>query len=406
MTSGFRKPLAFLAAVVIAGCERGAPAQNDLVAISVQRAAVAPAAAAYAGPGTVESARTFRLAFEIPGRVVSVAADVGDRVGAGEVLASLDSAQYAESYDAARAQAAAALAQAHRALAGSRPQDIAQAQAQVARARAADDLAVADAHRARTLFTEGAIAAQDYDTAVQAERDTAGALAAARAQASLAREGPRVEDRTAAVASSSAAQAQAALAATTLAKTSLVAPADAFVQERSIEVGDTAEPGAVAFVLSDAAAPLVYVDVPERMATSLRRGDGVTIDFAGSHLAGRIVRIEPVADPQTRTTQVRVAAPELRADPGAVVNVRLGREDEGGIAVPLGAVMATGGGTYVECYDPTRATVRKQRVRLVSNDGDRAIVFGIAPGTPVVVAGQYEAIPGQPVRVVPQEGSQ
>jgi HlyD family secretion protein len=396
-----------VALALTAACAAKPAPDTDVVAVALASAGAPQALAAYAGPGTVEAVHTYRIGFEIPGRITSINADVGDRVRAGEILATLDSSSYADEYAAANAQAAAASAQAQRALDGSRPQEVEQAQAQLDRAQAAADLASANARRAEMLFTGGAISAQERDAAVQAQRDAEGSLDAARAQLSLAKQGARAEDRTAAVASAAAARAQAALAANTLAKTALVAPADAYVQSRSIEAGSDAEPGAVAFVLTDASTPHVYANVPERIAQQLRPGDGATVVDGARRLNASIVRIEPAADPETRTRQVRLAVSGLESQTGGVVRVELGRAAHvAGASVPLAAVMTSANGTSLDTYDPATGTIAVRRVRLLASQEDRALVSGIAPGTRIVIAGQYEAHAGDKVRIVAKDGAQ
>jgi multidrug resistance efflux pump len=396
-----------VALALTAACAAKPAPDTDVVAVALATAGAPQALAAYAGPGTVEAVHTYRIGFEIPGRIARITADVGDRVYAGETLATLDASSYADEYAAANAQAAAASAQAQRALDGSRPQEIEQAQAQLERAQGAADLASANARRAQMLFAGGAISAQERDAAVQAQRDADGTLDAARAQFSLAKQGARTEDRTAAVASAAAARAQAALAANTLAKTAIVAPADAYVQSRSIEAGSNAEPGAVAFVLTDASTPHVYANVPERIAQQLHAGDGATVVDGGQRLPASIVRIEPAADPVTRTRQVRLAVHGLASQPGGVVRVELGRTAHvAGASVPLAAVMTSANGTSVDTYDPATGTIAVQRVRLLASQEDRALVSGIAPGTRIVIAGQYEAHAGDKVRIVAKDGAQ
>jgi HlyD family secretion protein len=396
-----------VAIALTAACASKPAPENDAVAVALATASAPQSLPAYAGPGTVEAVHTYRIGFEIPGRIARINADVGDRVYAGETLATLDASTYADQYDAARAQAIAAGAQAARAQNGSRPQEIEQAQAQLDRASAAADLASANARRAQMLFEGGAISAQERDAAVQAQRDTQGALDAARAQLSLAQQGARTEDRTAAAASAQAAQAQAALAGATLAKTAIVAPADAYVQSRSIEAGSMAEPGAVAFVLTDASAPHVYGNVPERIAATLHDGDGAVVVDGTHRLRAAIVRIEPAADPVTRTRQVRLAVDGLQSQTGAVVRVEIGRTTQpSGASIPLSAIISTRNGTSVDVYDAASGTVAERAVRLVASQDDRAIVTGIAPGTRVVVAGQFEAHAGDRVRIVAKDGAQ
>jgi RND family efflux transporter MFP subunit len=261
----------------------------------------------------------------------------------------------------------------------------------------------------RQLFAQGAVSAQQADAAAAAQRDGDAAVDAARAQlaaatqqASLVDAGPRSEDRAAAQAQWQAAAATAQLARVTLAKTELVAPANAIVQRRDIEPGDLAQPGSEAFVLEDSGIPDVVVSVPERYAGQIHIGDHATITYRGSTYRAAIYRVEPAADAVTRTLEVRVRGARLPLPLGGIVEVALGEASSRGASIPLGALIvdASTGRRVVEIYDASHHTVAMRDVRLISTQGDAAIVAGLQAGEPIVVAGEYEAKPGVAVHVV------
>jgi HlyD family secretion protein len=346
--------------------------------------------------------------------VTSVGADVGDRVAAGQMLASIDPADYERQVEADRARLDGADAAAARATNGSRPQEraqagdaVASARAAVARTQAAVDLARLNDARERQLLATGDVPAQQADAARTALLDATGALNAARAQlaaaeqsASLVVEGPRAEDRAAAFADAAAARANLGLAETTLRKTTLVAPADAYVLSRDLEPGNIAQPGAVAFILTDAGTPDILVNVPESLVAGLRPGTPALVRTGRRSAFGAVTRVEPAADAASRTAQVRVRAPQLDLRPGDVVDVALQPERASGASVPTGALLDERDGTYVSVYDATHATVRRVRVRTLIAGDERVTLTGIAPGTPVVTMGQHLALPGDAVRVV------
>lgn|GEM_PF-2923447 len=392
----------------------GAVVSKPVVAIAVEPARSPADAAAFRGPGTAVAAHTYRLGFEITGRVTAVNADVGDRVSAGEVLAAIDDSDYREQLGAATARAGEAAAQAERADNGARPQErgqadesVAAARAQLARAQAAEDLARSNDARVRQLYASGDVAAQQADATrtalVDAESQTTAAraqLAAAEQSAALVHLGPRDEDRSAARAEAAAARASAELAATTLAKTVLRAPADAFVESRDVEPGTLAAPGAVAFVLTDAAPPDVIVNVPEARLEGIAAGTAAVVAFDGRRVAGRVSRVEPSADPATRTAAVRIRMDDRHLRPGAVVDVTLAPHRTTGADVPAAAVLSRDGRDAIFVYDAAHKTVRLRAVRVADAAGESVRLADVAPGTPVVVLGQHAVTPGDPVAVV------
>ena len=406
-----------LAASLLAGCAAKASPQRAPIAIGIEAAATAAPQPVYVGAGSVAAAHTYHLAFDVPGRIAAVSVDVGDRVRAGETLAQLESSDYLAEAQAAAAQAMAARAQALRADNGARPQEraaarqsVEAARSELDRAQAAADLAHANLARYEALWSDGAISQQQHDAARAADRDAQDRVASARAAlaqtesaATIVLEGARVEDRQAARASADAAQANADLSVVTLAKTRLAAPVDAYVQTRSIEPGDEASVGAVAFVLISLVAPEVRINVPERFLASLHRGMRAHVSSGDATYVGVITRIEPAADPETRTAEVRVKVPGLVTWPGVVVSVSLGEQRHlTDASIPLSAVITDADGrTSVLVYRPLRASVAAQSIRVAAIAGDRALVEGLAPGVPVVTAGQHQALPGDAVRLVP-----
>jgi membrane fusion protein, multidrug efflux system len=409
-----------LTALVLTGCSARAATTTGPAATPVTLAtAAAPAThAVYAGPGTVAPQHTYRIAFEVSGRVVAVNADVGDRVAAGTVLAALDGSDYAAQARVAEARALEASATAAKARNGARTQErfaadqgVAAARAQLERALAAQRLAGANRARFDQLYASGDVAALQHDQTVASARDADAAVNAARAQLaqaeaqrSIVHDGARSEDLLAAAAGANAARASAELAQVTLGKTRIVAPADAYVQERNVESGSDALPGASAFVLVDARDPDVLVSVPEARMDGIAPGTRAVVRAAGRAYRGSVTRVEPSADPASRTAQVRVRVAALRARSGAVVDIALGTvRDAGDASVPLAAVITdAAGGTSVLVYDPPQQTAAKHAVRVVSGDADRALVAGIAPGTRVVRAGAALVKPGAPLTVVPE----
>ncbi|GAC1402836.1 MAG: efflux RND transporter periplasmic adaptor subunit [Candidatus Velthaea sp.] len=410
--------LCALAALGMAGCGAGAAASKGPAPTPVTIAtALAPGERAlFRGPGSVAAAHTYKVGFEIAGRITSVRHDVGDRVGVGEVLATIDRSDYDAQFRAAAARAASARVAAAKAANGSRPQErtaaddaAAAAQAQLDRARAGARLARSNRARYDELFRDGNISAQQHDSIVAADNDAQAQVAAARAQlaqiraqGSLVNSGSRREDLAAADADATAAAANADLAAVTLRKTTIVAPADAYVLTRSVEPGSEAQPGGIAFTLTDARDPDVLVAVPESKLGRIAPGTRAALFVEGRRSTGTVARIEPAADPATRTASVRIRVPGLRLRPGSVVDVALGeRRVPGTAAVPIAAIVtAPDGSQSVAVFDRARATTVRRGVHVLDSQSDRALVTGIAPGTLVVGAGAQLVAPGTPVRVV------
>jgi multidrug resistance efflux pump len=154
------------------------------------RAAAANASSQLSGSGTIE-AEDVVITAEVAGRVQELLVEEGQEVTAGQVLARLDRALLEAQRDQARA--AVAVADANLALlrAGTRPEDIAAAQAQVDAAQAARDGAAAALANAQKML-ENPQELQAQVVQAQAARD------AAQRNLALLRAGARPEDLAAA----------------------------------------------------------------------------------------------------------------------------------------------------------------------------------------------------------------
>ncbi len=194
--------------------------------------------------------REVDLGFRVGGRLAELAFDEGDAVREGDVMARLDAAPLSEDVRSAEAQRAARAADLARLEAGSRPQEIARAEARVVEleARLAD--AERTLNRQNRLAADGAASEAARDAALAQRDATAAGLAAARQDLALAVEGPRSEDIARARADLAAAEAQAASAQIRLDDATLAAPADGVVLSRIAEPGAILAAGAPVFTLS------------------------------------------------------------------------------------------------------------------------------------------------------------
>src|SRR5260370_26521875 len=105
----------------------------------------------------------------------------------------------------------------------------------------------------------------------------------------------------------------------------LVAPTDAVVLSRSIEVGTLANAGTVAFVLADLTRVKAVFAVPDSLVQRAKTGASLSVTsdaFGNVEFPGRISALAPSADPQSRVFSVDVTIPNPRRQltPGMVAN--------------------------------------------------------------------------------------
>ena len=173
--------------------------------------------------------RQVDLAFTDSGRIDAVLTEEGARVKAGEVVARLDTSRLKSQVAAAQAQVDAASAALAKLKSGSRPEEIAQARANLAAATANAANAQSTYQRLTKLNTGGAAASatQSQVDGARAAKDAADAqMEVAQQSLALALAGPRKEDIAQAVAQLDGAQAQLSLLNQQLADADLKSPVD------------------------------------------------------------------------------------------------------------------------------------------------------------------------------------
>lgn len=288
--------------------------------------------------------RQVQLAFQVSGRLEKIYVQEGDRVKAGTLLAEIDAVRYRANLQKAQAELAAQKQIVARLEAGSRPQEIEKARANVRAWEAKLINARITLHRLQSLSGLNYTARQKVDDAAAAYKAAKEELESARQALDLAIAGPRKEDIAAAVAKFRAAEAVVALAAKDLADTKIYAPADAVVRDRIMEPGDMAFPNFPALTLARTNPLWVRVYVPEPDLGKIAPGMQAAIStdsYPGKMYRGWIGYISPTAEftpknvetPALRTRlvyQVRVfacnPAGELRLGMPATVQVDLSQK--------------------------------------------------------------------------------
>jgi len=288
-------------------------------------------------------------------RLTEVRVNVGDRVRAGQVLATFAS----ETLQAEVAQARASLAE--------------------ARAAAAD--AQANAARAQTLIQSGALSQQQIQQY---------ATGAQTAQA-------RVE----------AAQALLNAQQLRLKYTQVLAPDAGVISARSATVGAVVGAGTELFRLVrrgrlEWRAEIGAADLPR-----LRPGMRAEVTAAsGAQVEGRVRTLAPTVDPTTRNALVYVDLPQhpdVRAGMYAQGDFLLGERQ--GLTLPQSAIVVRDGFSHVfEVLEGTRVAMRRVRTG-ARTDGQVEILDGLAPTAQVVRTGGAFLNDGDVVRVAAESES-
>jgi HlyD family secretion protein len=243
--------------------------------------------------------RQVQLAFNNSERIAGVRVQEGDRVHKGELMAWLDTSRLEPQVAQAEAQVAAQRHVVERLRNGSRPEEIAQARANVESAKADAANARRVYERNSSLFSRRAISQEDLDNA-RAALDVADAKLAVNQKAlDLTVAGPRAEDVAQAKAQLRGNEAQLAYLRQQLADAKLLAPSDAVVRTRLLEPGEISSPQKPVFSLAITDPKWVRAYVSEPDLGKVRHGMAATVavdSFPGRRFDGWVGFISPVAE--------------------------------------------------------------------------------------------------------------
>lgn len=285
--------------------------------VRVETAGGSESAVVLNAAGYIVPHHKIEVASKVVGRVKWIGVEKGDKVEAGQVLVRLEDDEYRARFIEADGQAEQLAARLQELETGSRPEEIALADANLREAKANLENAKIELDRSRELFDEGVFSKQAYDDA-KARYDAQAARVASLDRAfELRRIGPREESIAAARGQVRQASGTVAYAKTLLDSTIIKAPVTGTILERNVEVGEfvttgfVGDRGAKGYVVSlaDLNDIQVELDISQEDFSKLAMGQKavVTTDaFRDRDYKGEIVEMSPEADRQKATVQVKV----------------------------------------------------------------------------------------------------
>jgi HlyD family secretion protein len=295
---------------------------NPAPVVEVQRvrsisAASAPQGVILNATGYIVAAHKIEVAAKVIGKVKWIGVDKGDRVKEGDVLVRLEDDEYQAQLLTSKGQLASLQAKLTEAINGSRPEEIAQAQANTNTAQSDLDNARITLERNKRLLRDGVVAQQVVDDS-QAKYDNALHRVNSLQKAfELVKLGPRQEEIDSLRGQVDQARGALNYAETNLANTIIRAPVTGTILERAVEKGEfvttsfVGDRGAKGYVVSlaDLNDLEVELDIAQNDFAKLHAGHHgiVTTDaFPDRKYEGFIKEISPEANRQKATVQVKV----------------------------------------------------------------------------------------------------
>lgn len=332
----------------------GSPA---LAHLQIDRVVLRPIRAtlnAQAGKILANENRLAHLSARVPGRIVAVYANLGDRIKTGDRLLLLDSPAFGE------------------------------AQLEYRKARNAANVTEKALERSQALLDRGAIGAGEQQ---RREADYENA----RADLHEAEEKLHLLGMTE--------QEIQRLAAKTLphaevAQVSLRAPFRSEVIERNATIGEVIAPNKTVFTVADLSTVWVRADFPEQQAGRLKTGLSIELRvsaYPDTTFRGPITYVGAVIDPATRTVMARaeVPNPDGRLRPEMFAEITLLTDEQSVLSVSRTAIQQVGSRTVAFIVRGPRRFESREVVVAPTATEYVQIITGLAAGDEVVTQGSY-----------------
>ncbi|MGM9488083.1 efflux RND transporter periplasmic adaptor subunit [Ideonella sp. YS5] len=291
-----------------------------------------------------------RVAPRIEGRITSAPAKLGDRVRAGQTLATLDSV------------------------------DVGEAHAAWVHAQSELRIAEADFKRAEQLNADEIIPRKDF---LRAQSDRDKAVAALRAAADKLR----------------LLGGNPTAAGGNVSGFAVTAPFAGTVMEKKATLGELGSPGEPMFTVADLSRVWIQADLPEAALAKVRIGAAAKVTvpaYPGETFAGRVDHIGAALDKESRTVAARIVVPNadgrLKPEMFATASIEsagpAGGERREVLSLPDAAIVLMQGQPTVFVYE--QGAYEMRAIEPGERSGGRTVVkAGLKAGEQVVTAGTY-----------------
>jgi HlyD family secretion protein len=226
--------------------------------------------------GNIEATEV-NIGFKISGRITHIYVKEGDWVEKGKILAKLDDEDLRYRFELARALLNSAQARLSKLLAGSRPEELKEAEARLNQAKFDLEHKKIQYERMKALFERQVIPKEVLDNAETGYKIAQATLQMAKENYEMVKEGPRKEDIEDAKAQLEQARAQVRLAETQLSYTNLYSPLSGIVLVKSCEVGEVVNPGTSVLTIADVENVWLRAYLPETDLGRVKWGQEVIV---------------------------------------------------------------------------------------------------------------------------------
>src|SRR5215475_5350700 len=339
-------------------------------------------------PGTLAADEQAALSFKVAGRVDVIKVDLGSQVRKGQIIANLETTEFK-----VRLQQAEAALQQARVRLGLPPQGdddrVDPEKTSLARqARAVLEEAKSNRERTTQLVNQGIqsdleldrvesafkVADSRYQDAIEEVRNQQGILLQRRSELAIAQQ--------------------------QLVETTLYAPFNGAVRQRTASLGEYLNAGAPVATIVRLHPLRLRVEAPERESHGIKVGQSVRVIVEGDDqqsYSGRVARLSPAFQEQSRTLiiEAEVDNQQGKLRPGSFAKAEIQTSLTSNVVmVPASAIVTFAGIQKVFSVKDNKAV--EKTVVVGRRDGDWVVVEGVAAGAPVILS-PGNLVSGQPV---------
>ena len=400
---------ASLLLVFLPGCKKDAP-PPVVVTVQAEHPEQGPISEQISADAILAPVAQAAIAPKISAPIKKFYVERGQRVHAGELLATLENTDLVAAAMDNKGSLDAAQANYDTSTKAQVPEDALKAESDLAQAKANLDLNKSIVESRKQLFAEGAIPGRDLDTAEAALVQAQAIYDAALRHLESVRKVSRDAALKAAQGQLTSAEGKYKGAQAQVDYSEIRSPINGVVTDRPLFAGETAPAGAPLITVMDTSVLLAKTHLAASLAQQMKLGDAVAVHVPGIAVpvAAKVSMISPALDPGSTTVEawMKIDNKDGKLKAGTPVKITIsGKSVAQAWKVPDTAIVTAEDGTKSVMVVGSDGAAHRKSVTLGIDDGtDVQVLSGVAPSDMVITGGAYALDEGTKVQVGPAAG--
>ena len=400
---------ATLPLVFLPGCKKDAPPPVE-VTVQAEHPEQGPISEQISADAILAPVAQAAIAPKISAPIKKFYVERGQRVHAGELLATLENTDLVAAAMDNKGSLDAAQANYDTSTKAQVPEDALKAESDLAQAKANLDLNKSIVESRKQLFAEGAIPGRDLDTAEAALVQAQAIYDAAVRHLESVRKVSRDAALKSAQGQLTSAEGKYKGAQAQVDYSEIRSPINGVVTDRPLFAGETAPAGAPLITVMDTSVLLAKTHLAASLAQQMKLGDAVAVHVPGiaDPVAAKVSMISPALDPGSTTVEawMKIDNKDGKLKAGTPVKITIsGKSVAQAWKVPDTAIVTAEDGTKSVMVVGSDGAAHRKSVTLGIDDGtDVQVLSGVAPSDMVITGGAYALDEGTKVQVGPAAG--